>query len=250
LNPGKQEAARSMGLERIAALLRQCSVREALYSHSYDYSTERKNETLPVHVSYREELKILYVKILNFQATCLCHLTKGTASMTIRDIAAWDKWDALVAEIDLQSDNLKSIEEQWRDFKLQERWEIETDQHEENMAKLAPIADEICRIRTVIEKTQLDGSRFDLLKWLSLEDFSKRYNHIRETHESLTGDWLIRNRLYTSWKVTPGSFLWLCGKGMVEHRRKKQFKANYFHSWIWQIVLKVGNPPPTSVENV
>ncbi len=76
--------------------------------------------------------------------------------MTIRDITAWDKWDALVAEIDLQSDNVKSIEEQWRDLKLQERWKIETDQHEENIAKLAPIADEISRIRTVIEKTQRD----------------------------------------------------------------------------------------------
>ncbi len=156
MNPGKQEAARAKGLEHIAALLRQCSIREALYSHSYDHNTVRKNETLPVHVSYREELKILYVKILKFQATCFCHLTKGTTSMTIRDITAWDKWDALVAEIDLQSDNVKSIEEQWRDLKLQERWKIETDQHEENIAKLAPIADEISRIRTVIEKTQRD----------------------------------------------------------------------------------------------
>jgi hypothetical protein len=162
--------------------------------------------------------------------------------MTIRDIAAWDKWDALVAEIDLQSDNVKYIEERLRDFKLQERWEIETTQHEENIAKLAPISDEISRIRTVIEKIQQDTDRLDLLKWLSPEDYSERYNDIRERHENSTGDWLIRNHLYTKWKVTPGSFLWLYGKGMVEHRGKKRFKTNYFDSWIWQIVLEVGNP--------
>jgi hypothetical protein len=213
LNPGKQEASRAKGLERIAALLRQCSVREALYRNSYDHNAQTKNELLPIHLSYREELKILYVNILKFQATCLCHLTKGTVRMAIRDIAAWDKWDSLVAEINLQSGNMMSIEEQWRDFKLHERWQIEAKQHEENIATLNPIADEVARIRTIVGETQQDKSRFKLLEWLSPEKFSKRYNDIRERHESSTGDWLIGNQFYTSWKTNPGSFLWLFGKG-------------------------------------
>lgn len=42
LNPGEQEAARAKCLEGIAALLRQCSIREALYRNSYDGNTEKK----------------------------------------------------------------------------------------------------------------------------------------------------------------------------------------------------------------
>jgi hypothetical protein len=215
LNPGKQEAARAKGLEEIAALLRQCSIREALYSHSYDDSMDRKKAHITVHVNYRDELKSLYVKILTFQATCLCYLAKHAASKVIRDMAAFGDWDKLWADIQDQSMRMKSLEEQWRDFKVQEQWEVEAERHEHEMEILAPMGNEISRMKTLIQKAQTEKNRLQLLRWLSSEEVSTKYNDIRERHETLTGDWLIKSDLYTSWKTSPGSFLWLHGKGML-----------------------------------
>lgn len=214
LNPGEQEAARAKCLEGIAALLRQCSIREALYRNSYDDNTERKEANLTVHISYREELKILYVKILTFQAACLCHLSYRTGARIIRDMAIWTDWDELSTAIDVQKERMCEIETQWRDFKLQEQWNKEKKRHSEHMNYLDPMSNEIRRIREVTEKAQNDKFRLGLLQWLSSEDFSARYNDIWSRREELTGDWLINNNRYHDWKKKQSSFLWLYGKGM------------------------------------
>jgi hypothetical protein len=220
LNPGKQEAARAEGLENIAALLRQCSIREALYSRTYDGSMERKQAYLSVHVNYRDELKDLYVRILTFQATCLCYLTRHTASRVVRDMIVWDDWDDLSAQVDSQTVRVKSIEEQWRDFKLQEQWEIEAENNKKRMAIDAAIRDEVTRVRRCIAKTQEDQTRLELFRWLSPEDYSKRYNNIRERHERDTGAWLLEHKIYKDWKESSGSFLWLHGKGTYINLRQ------------------------------
>ncbi|KFZ14934.1 hypothetical protein V501_02978 [Pseudogymnoascus sp. VKM F-4519 (FW-2642)] len=212
LNPGEQEAARAKCLEGIAALLRQCSIREALYRNSYDGNTERKEANLPVHISYREELKILYIKVLTFQATCLCHLSHRTGGRIIRDMAIWTDWDELSTAIDVQKERMGEIEAQWRDFKLQEQWNKEEKRHSEHMDYLDPMSNEIRRIREVTEKAQNDKFRLGLLQWLSSEDFSARYNDIWSRHEESTGDWLIENNRYHDWKKKQSSFLWLYGK--------------------------------------
>ena len=193
LNPGEQEAARAKCLEGIAALLRQCSIREALYRNSYDGNTEKKEANSPVHISYREELKILYVKILTFQATCLCHLSHRTGGRTVRDMVEWTDWNELSTAIDVQKERMGEIETQWRDFKLQEQWNFEEKRHNKQMDYLDPMSNEIRRIREVTEKAQYDKIRLGLLQWLSSEDFSARYNDIWSRREELTGDWLIEN---------------------------------------------------------
>ncbi|KFY08508.1 hypothetical protein V492_06166, partial [Pseudogymnoascus sp. VKM F-4246] len=212
LNPGEQEAARAKCLEGIAALLRQCSIREALYRNSYDGNADKKEANLPVHISYRDELKILYVKILTFQAACLCHLSRRTGGRIIRDMVIWTDWDELSMAIDVQKGRMGEIETQWRDFKLQEQWNAEEKRHNEHMASLNPISNEIRRIREVTQKAQNDNTRLDLLRWLSSEDFSTRYNDIWSRHEELTGNWLIENDRYNDWKEKSSSFLWLYGK--------------------------------------
>ncbi|OBT61859.1 hypothetical protein VE03_08815 [Pseudogymnoascus sp. 23342-1-I1] len=212
LNPGEQEAARAKCLEGIATLLRQCSIREDLYRNSYDGNTEKKEANLPVHISYRDELKILYVKILTFQATCLCHLSDRTGGRIVRDMVVWTDWDELSTAIDVQKERMSEIETQWRDFKLQEQWNMEEKRHNEYMDYLDPISNEIRRIREVTEKAQNDNVRLSLLRWLSSEDFSARYNDIWSRREELTGDWLIENDRYNDWKTKPSSFLWLYGK--------------------------------------
>jgi hypothetical protein len=214
LNPGEQEAARAKCLEGIAALLRQCAIREALYRSSYDNNTGKKEANLSVHISYREELKILYVKILTFQATCLCYLSHRTGGRIVRDMVDWTDWTELSTAIDIQKERMTEIETQWRDFKLQEQWNMEEKRHIEQMNCLNPIYNEIRRVTKITEKAQNDKIRQGLLKWLSDEDFSARYNDIRRRHEESTGIWLIENDRYNDWKKRPSSFLWLYGKGM------------------------------------
>lgn len=192
-------------------------MREDLYSISYENPADaekKKAHFSQQHAPWRTQLKLLYVKILKFQATCICHISKGTASRTGLDAVLWNNWDDLRAEIESQRGNLESIEGQWRDFKLQERWNDEQQRHNETISTLGPMADEMTRIRTVVEQTQKDQVRQDLLRWISEYDFSSRYNDIRDRREKLTGDWLLKHGVYKDWKITPSSFLWLFGNGM------------------------------------
>jgi hypothetical protein len=214
LNPGEQEAARAKCLEGIAALLRQCTIREALYRNSYDGNTGKKEANLSVHISYREELKILYVKILTFQATCLCHLSHRTGGRIFRDMIDWTDWNELSMAIDTQKERMTEIETQWRDFKLQEQWNTEEKRHNEQMDCLNPISSEVRRIKDFTVQAQQDKNRLRLLEWLSSEDFSARYNDISSRREKSTGDWLVKNGRYNDWKKRSSSFLWLYGKGM------------------------------------
>lgn len=240
MNPGKQEAARAAGLEKVAALLRQCSIREALYRESYDNNLDSKRAHLVEHTNYRDELRILYVVILTFQATCLSHLKKHTISKAIRDMALWDDWDNLSQNIDKQNVRLKEVEEQWRDFKIEERWRADKERHGEQMAALDLIAAEMKRLKMVIEKAQKDRNRLEMLEWLSSEDCSKRYNNIRERHERSTGSWLVENSLYKEWRTKSRSFLWLHGKGMLNLLFKLDgLRLINRRSWFWQIFLEV-----------
>lgn len=175
---------------------------------------KKKEANSPVHISYREELKILYVKILTFQATCLCHLSHRTGGRIVRDMVEWTDWNELSTAINVQKERMGEIETQWRDFKLQEQWNVEEKRHNEQMDYLDPMSNEIRRIREVTEKAQNDKIRLGLLQWLSSEDFSARYNDIWSRREELTGDWLIENDRYNDWREKPSSFLWLYGQGM------------------------------------
>lgn len=187
-----------------------------MYNQSYEARQGMKIKDLDVsqHETWQHELKLLYVKILKFQATCICHSMRGTAGRTISDMVLWNNWKDLRVEIETRRENLEAIEVLWRDFKLQEHWRVEADCHREMMAKLSPMADEVLRIRSVIEIAQKEKMRQDLLNWISKKDFSSRLNDIRDRREEFTGDWLIKFDVYKDWKTTPRSFLWLFGNGM------------------------------------
>jgi len=126
----------------------------------------------------------------------------------------WTDWTELSTAIDIQKESMTEIETQWRDFKLQEQWNMEEKRHNEHMDYLDPISNEIRRISDATINAQRDKNRLSLLKWLSSEDFSARYNDICRRREESTGDWLIESDCYNDWKKRPSSFLWLYGKGM------------------------------------
>ena len=59
------------GLDDVATVISRCVIREALYCRRYESAdrSESKREFAGSHISYRDALRALYGKILNFQAT-------------------------------------------------------------------------------------------------------------------------------------------------------------------------------------
>jgi len=179
----------------------------------YEASNDERRKNSSIHATYQDGLKALYTKILQFQATCICYPSKPSASRILHDIIAWDDWDGLLKQVDDQINHMASLEIQWQGFKLQERWHIESEQHEARLEALHCYAKETSHLRALIEAVQSNQARQQLLGWLSSPVVSTRYNHIREQHEFLTGNWLLEAHIYDSWKNTLSSFLWLYGKG-------------------------------------
>ena len=194
-------------------------MREALYHRRYESTDhgESKREFTASHSSYRDALRALYVEILNFQATCLCFLSKNTFKRATADMVKWNDWDTMLDEIKEQERRLKSIEEQWRDMKYEEECKLFSDQHEQRMAGLNAIEDEVSRVRCAIEEARNDNAREKLLDWLSSSvDASENYNSARESHALSTGDWLVeKSSDFKNWETAPNSLLWLHGKGTI-----------------------------------
>ena len=206
------------GLDDIASIISQCIIREALYHQRYESTDhgESSREFVTSHISYRDALRVLYGKILNFQATSVCFLSKDTFSRVTADMVKWNDWDNILAEIKEQENILKSIEEQWRDMKYEEECKLHNDRHEQRMRGLSAIEDEVSRVRNVIMQAQNDKEREKLLKWLSSVDPSKNYNSNHEKHALSTGDWLVEaSSDFKNWEKAPNSLLWLHGRGRI-----------------------------------
>ena len=202
----------------IATIISQCTMREALYHRRYESTdhSESKREFETSHISYRDALRALYVKILSFQATSVCFLSKNTFSKFTADVVKWNDWDSMLAEIKKQENALKSIEEQWRDMKYDEECKLHNDRHEQRIRRLSAIEDEVSRVRSVIMQAQNKNEQKKLLKWLSSVDPSKNYNSARESHALSTGDWLVeKSSDFKNWEEAPNSLLWLYGKGII-----------------------------------
>ena len=205
-------------LDDIATIISQCIMREALYHRRYESTDhgESKREFETSHISYRDALRALYVKILSFQATSVCFLSKRTFSRVTADMVKWNDWDNMLAEIKKQENTLKSIEEQWRDMKYDEEYKLHNDRHKQRMSGLSAIEDEVSRVRSVIMQAQNNNEREELLRWLCPVDPSKNYNSARESHALSTGDWLVeKSSGFKNWEKAPNSLLWLHGKGII-----------------------------------
>jgi N-terminal domain of NWD NACHT-NTPase len=206
------------GLDDIATIISRCIMREALYHQRYESTDhgEPKREFVTSHISYRDALRALYVKILSFQATSVCFLFKNTFSRVTADMVKWNDWDNMLAEIKEQENAFKSIEEQWRDMKYDEECKLHNDRHKQRVRGLSAIEDEVSRVRSAIMQARNDNEREKLLKWLSSVSPSKNYNSARESHALSTGDWLVeKSSDFKNWEKAPNSLLWLHGKGII-----------------------------------
>ncbi len=206
------------GLDDIATIISQCTMREALYHRRYESTDhgESKREFETLHIRYRDALRALYVKILSFQATSVCFLSNDTFSRVTADMVKWTDWDNMLTEIKQQENALKAIEEQWRDMKHDEECKLHNDRHEQRMRGLSAIEDEVSRVCSIIMQAQNNNEREKLLKWLSSVDPSKNYNSARKSYALSTGDWLVeKSSDFKNWEKAPNSLLWLHGKGII-----------------------------------
>lgn len=204
------------GLNDVAAIISRCTMREALYHRRYESTDdgESKREFATLHISYRDALRALYVKILNFQATSVCFLSKTTFSRVTANMVVWNDWASMLDEITKQENVFESIEKEWRDMKYEEESKRHNDQHEQRMRGLSAVQDEVSRVRSLITQAQNNTEREKLLDWLSSVDPSKIYNSVRKSYISSTGDWLVeRSSDFENWKKAPNSLLWLHGPG-------------------------------------
>jgi hypothetical protein len=196
------------GLNEIASIISRCTMREGLYHWRYEISSndESKTDFSTLHISYRDALRTLYVKILSFQATSVCFLSKSTFERVTADMVKWNAWDTLLLE----------IEAQWRDMKYDEECKLQSVRHEQRMRGLGAIVDEVSRVRDVIKQAQNDNERKELLNWLSSVDPWTNYNSARRNHAQSTSNWLVEESTeFKKWEKEQNSFLWLHGQGIM-----------------------------------
>lgn len=203
------------GLGDIATIISQCAMRETLYHRRYEVSCndESTKSFSTSHISYRDALRALYVKILSFQAISVCFLSENTFQRLASDTAKWNDWDKMLIEIKDLEITLKSTEEQWRDMKYDEECELHRARHEERMKRLSVVEEEIARVRKAIVDAQKNRERQGLLKWLASSiDPSTNYNSARRDHALSTSQWLVeQSEDFKTWCNDQTSFLWLHG---------------------------------------
>jgi hypothetical protein len=134
LNSSHQDASHVEGLDNIASIIRECSVREAIYHSRYESGTAKavKPDSSVPHVDYKETIKDLYGKIITFQATYVAYLSENTAKRGLQDASKWKDWDSMSNDIAVKNIKLQSMDILWRDHMQQEEWQSQVQKHKEN----------------------------------------------------------------------------------------------------------------------
>ncbi|CZR66406.1 uncharacterized protein PAC_16307 [Phialocephala subalpina] len=219
LNPSHQEASRLKGLDTIAGIIGECSLREAIYYRRYELPSEGKKAqraSRPEHETYRSDIKAVYEMILTFQAKYVCFLSGMTAERWIQDTTKWQDWEKMIGDIVKQNDKLRNTDSAWNLYTDQENWEMQVEQHKQRLDMLSHIKAETSRLVELISNGQVDTKRSELLRWL--QDGGKADPADLKTVASNrrgdldTGRWLIDGSVFDAWKSRPRSFLWLRGK--------------------------------------
>lgn len=163
------------GLEYISGLIVQSSIRENLYRCRYESGNNNCDPDgfLSSHVGYREALKELYTRILKFQATSVCYYSKNTPFRIGLDMAKWNNWDSLLADIKTAEKGFSAINDLWKDTRYEEECTALGKRHQESIKNLISIASDVSGLRKAIEDAQQDSQRKELLSWLSSIDPSE-----------------------------------------------------------------------------
>lgn len=71
---------------------------------------------------------------------------------------------------------------------------------------------DVASIRADITRHQVDESRAEIIRWLSVVDPSSNHHAACNKHQAKTGEWLIHHSAFEDWKSKKNSLLWLYGK--------------------------------------
>jgi hypothetical protein len=202
-------------------------MREAVYHHRYELANENSihgySEYHTSHVAYRDTLKALYTEILTFQATWICFFSTNGFKRVMKDSVKLGDWEDMLTNIKRKEENLKGMDELWRDTKYQEDWMEKNDQHRERVGKLDEVKKQLSDLREAINAAQREEKRKELLDWLTTVDYSTSYNSALQKRHSETSGWLVNKlEVFHKWKDSPNSLLWLHGKGLVQFSSQAQ----------------------------
>ncbi|CZR67570.1 uncharacterized protein PAC_17469 [Phialocephala subalpina] len=208
LNPSKQAASLATGLDYIGNLIVRSDMRQKLYERQYKVA----NSSEGLH-EYRDTLKELYVRILKFEAKCVCYYSKNQVSRLSRDIAKWDMWDSLLQDVTVQEGEFVKVYKIWKDLIAQEEYEKLSSRHAESINVMKLISENIVGFQQAVTSAQSDTKRAKFIKWLSTVDPSINYSSAREKHQPDTGNWLTQESAgFKNWENVSNSFLWINGK--------------------------------------
>ncbi|KAK8065228.1 hypothetical protein PG997_011975 [Apiospora hydei] len=73
------------------------------------------------------------------------------------------------------------------------------------------VTESLHNIDTKVEELKQDIGLKNIRSWLSAPDPAANFNKAREQHQEGTGEWLIQDERYSTWKQEQNSFLWLSG---------------------------------------
>ncbi len=188
---------------------------EDLYARRYETkAAANQGSFTPSHAEYKRTLEELYRMVLKLQITSYCYYAKPSAFRLGRDMISWDDWVALGRDIREQERVFIAVSAVWRDNKFDEESEAMQRRHQEMSTRWEAIGSDIQGLRRAVEAAQADDTRQKILNWLCDTDPSSSYNIAREKHQNGTGGWLLQSRKFQTWQQSPGSLLWLHGKGM------------------------------------
>ena len=190
---------------------------EDLYVRRYEAKSQTQELLSPAsHTEYKSALEQLYRSILKYQVTSYDYYIRNSAFRLGLDMIKWDDWEGLLDEIREQERGFIAVSAMWRDMKYDEEQEAASRRHLESVDRLETIESSVQGLRQEVQDAQADSNRAALLKWLCEVDPSVIYNIAREKHEGGTSDWLLQgNTAFKIWQKSPGSMLWLHGKGIV-----------------------------------
>jgi hypothetical protein len=215
LNPSKQAASLASGLKYVSSVIVQSCMWEDLYVRRYESKRWTMEPRPESHSEYKGALAGLYRSVLRYQVTTCCYYARNSAMRVGLDMIKWDDWEGLLSDIREEERLFTAVSTVWRDMKYDEECEAMERRHRESTGRWESIGVDVQGLRKAVEDAQANGERREMLDWLSNVDPSAGYNIARKRHEAGTSDWLLRgNAAFQTWQESPGSLLWLHGKGM------------------------------------
>lgn len=221
------------GLTYITELIARSSMRQSLYARQCE-SNSNNGQLL-----FRDTLKRLYIRILEFQAKSICYYSGNGAFRLGLDMVKWNDWDYMLDEIRSQEKIFCEVYGIWKDDIYLQEFDKLVDRHSEQMNVMNLISDNISDFLQVREKANDDDRRTMMVNWLSDADPSTYYGAALKKHQTETCERLIKggNEEFEAWKVVPNSFLWINGKGLsIVLALNNQLTL---HSWVRKICSQV-----------